>query len=149
MVATTEAAGTIVKGYVFFNIIMHPFLMFSLSMLWGLINGIQIIAFLMLFNIPIPANILIVDTVFYEIANFDLIEFDWVTDIIDNIFGELDNNKEVFLSDNALENGYDRTNPIINLVLPLILTLGTLLFISLLKLTSLCSEKLQKVYRSV
>ena len=123
--------------------------MFSLSMLWGLINGIQIIAFLMLFNIPIPANILIVDTVFYEIANFDLIEFDWVTDIIDNIFGELDNNKEVFLSDNALENGYDRTNPIINLVLPLILTLGTLLFISLLKLTSLCSEKLQKVYRSV
>ena len=123
--------------------------MFSLSMLWGLINGIQIIAFLMLFNIPIPANILIVDTVFYEIANFDLIEFDWVTDIIDNIFGDLDNNKEVFLSDNALENGYDRTNPIINLVLPLILTLGTLLFISLLKLTSLCSEKLQKVYRSV
>ena len=52
----------------------------------------------MLLNIPIPANVLIVDSVFYEIATFDIIPLDWLTDYIDTLIGDLDKNKQVYLS---------------------------------------------------
>ena len=109
----------------------------SLSLLWGLINGLQVVVYLMLFNIPIPANVLILNSVFYEIATFDLIPLDWLTDYIDDTFGHLDNNGQVYLSAQALEVGYNRTNPIINLILPIFLILASLtLYFILMSLTS-------------
>ena len=47
----------------------------------------------MLFNIPIPGNVLILNKVFYEIATFDIIPLDWLEGYIDDTFGHLDNNK--------------------------------------------------------
>ena len=128
------------------NVILQPILLFSLSMLWGLINGLQIIAYLMLFNISIPANVLIVDTVFYEIATFDIIPLEWVLEFLDHTFGDLDNNRYVYLSSNALDNDFDRTNPFHNAVVPLFLTIASLLVMSLLKLLSLCKGKLLQFY---
>ena len=84
----------------------------------------------MLFNIPIPANVLILNNVFYEIATFDLIPLDWLTDYIDDTFGHLDNNGQVFLSAQALEVGYSRTNPIHNLIVPIFLIVTSLLVYS-------------------
>ena len=117
---------------------LHPFLMFSLSMLWGLINGLQILAYLMLFNIPIPGNILIVNLMFYEVATFDLIPLDFITDFLDQAFEGVDNNKRVSLSAQATESGYDRTNPINNLILPLFIVAVTLVIVLFLKLMSYC-----------
>ena len=82
MVVTTTA-GTMVKSYVAGNVILQPVLMFSLSMLWGLVNGLQIVAYLMLLNVPMTANVLVVDEMFYEIATFDLIPLDFFEDFLD------------------------------------------------------------------
>ena len=59
-------------------------------MLWGLINSLQIVSYLMFFNIPIPANVLVVNKVLYEIATFDLVELDWLEEYFDDLVGELD-----------------------------------------------------------
>ena len=69
------------------QIIVQPFILMSLSMMWGLINSLQIVAYLMLFNIPIPAHVLIVNKVFYEIATFDLIDLGWLEEYLDDWFG--------------------------------------------------------------
>ena len=126
----------------------------SLSLLWGLINGLQVVVYLMLFNIPIPANVLILNSVFYEIATFDLIPLDWLTDYIDDTFGHLDNNGQVYLSAQALEVGYNRTNPIINLILPIFLILASLtLYFILMSLTSCkirqCGNLLGRIHQKI
>ena len=51
----------------------------------------------MLLNLAIPANVLLVKEVLYEIATFDLIPLDFVTDFLDNHIGEYDNNRNVTL----------------------------------------------------
>ena len=77
---------------------MNLFVTFSLSMVWGLINGLQIVSYFMLFNITIPGNIFAVNNILYKLATFDLIPLDWLTDYLDDITEEYDNNKSVDLS---------------------------------------------------
>ena len=72
--------------------------MFSLSMLWGLVNGIQILAYLMLLNIPMPGNVLLIDEILYEIATFDLVPLEFITDFLEKHSKHVDNNKPVYLS---------------------------------------------------
>ena len=123
--------------------------MMSLSMLWGLVNGIQIIAYFMLLNLAIPANVLLVKEVLYEIATFDLIPLDFVTDFLDNHIGEYDNNRNVTLGAQALQSGFDRTNPIVNMILPLMIVLTTMAVLLILKIFSRCHTKIHKLYLSV
>ena len=118
--------------------------MFSLSMLWGLVNGLQIVAYLMLLNIPMTANVLVVDEMFYEIATFDLIPLDFINDYLDRTFADVDNNGQVYLSATALDAGFDKTNPIHNLVLPLFIITMTLTVLILLLLIALFFTKLIK-----
>ena len=123
--------------------------MMSLSMLWGLINGLQIVAYLMLFNIPIPGNVLVLNKIFYEIATFDIIEVDWLEEYFDGLVGELDENKDVYLSDSAREQGYDRTNPFNNLILEILLVVIAIAFLLLLKIMSCCGSIIKKCYMRV
>ena len=146
LVETTETTGTAVKGYFGVSIVLQPFMMASLALLWGLINGMQIIAYLMLFNINIPANVLILYEMFFEIATFDLIDLDLIIEWLDLAFGDLDNNKEVSLSPSALENGFDKTNPFKQTVLPLFITIVTFMFMGLLKIISCLGSFPLKVY---
>ena len=78
-----EGIKRILQVYLITQLILHPIILISLSMLWGLINGIQIMAYLMLFNLSLPANLLTVLEVLYEVANFDLIPLDYITDFIE------------------------------------------------------------------
>ena len=112
--------------------------MFSMSMLWGFIHGLQIVAYLMLFNISIPGNVLILDEIFYEIATFDLIPLDFITDFLDRNLSHVDNNKKVKLSAQAIASGYDRTNPINNTVLPLFVVAVTIIVLVSFKMMSVC-----------
>ena len=56
--------------------------MFSMSLLWGLVNALMIIAYFPLLNIRIPSNVLQVDNVFYQIATFDLIPMEWILEML-------------------------------------------------------------------
>ena len=97
LTVAAETTGAIVKGYTLMMIILHPLLMMSLSMLWGMINGFQVVAYFMLLNIAIPANVLLVKEILYEVATFDLIPLEFVTDGLDSLLGEYDNNRNVSL----------------------------------------------------
>lgn len=48
-------------------------LMGSLSLLWGLIHAMQIVAHFPLLNIVIPSNALVLYMALFEMANFDVI----------------------------------------------------------------------------
>ena len=80
LVGATGPTTTFIKGFIAGNMFVQIFFMFSLSMLWGLVNGLMIIAYWPLLNILIPSNVLIVDQIFYTIATFDLIPMDWFKD---------------------------------------------------------------------
>ena len=133
------------------QIVLQPIIMMSLSMLWGLIHGIQVVAYLMLFNIPIPGNVLDITTVLYELATFDLIPEEWLPlgDIIDGLVGKWDNNKDVYLSAQAKESGYDRTNPIANLIWPIFMVACASVVVIFLKGLSMCSTRLKIGYDTV
>ena len=51
--------------------------MLSLSLLWGLVNALMIVAYFPLLSVYIPSNVLIVDLVFYQIATFDILPTEW------------------------------------------------------------------------
>ena len=98
----------------------------------------------MILNVSIPANTLIVYEVFYELATFDLIPLDWLIELLDNHIEHLDNNKDVELSPKAIEESYGRSNPIVNLILPLFILCVTFLCVGLIKLISLLKSKMLK-----
>ena len=118
----------------------------SLSMLWGAINGLQVVAYLMLFNVATPANVLIVVKLLYEVVTFDLVPLDWLTDYHDEVVGEEDRDHEVYMSAQARE-GFERTNPITNLALPIVSIVVAYAVLALVKLASLCSTRVARTTR--
>ena len=74
----------------------------------------------MLINISLPANLLGALELLYEVANFDMIPLEWITDFISNFYSEQDKNKHVYLGDQAEKSGdFDSSNPIVNSILPI------------------------------
>jgi hypothetical protein len=69
MKATEEA----IEGMVIGNFILATFVSFSLSYLWGLINALQMIVYLPLFNINFPANMNMFNSILISVATFDII----------------------------------------------------------------------------
>ena len=103
----------------------------------------------MLLNLSIPANVLIVKETLYEVANFDMLPLDFVTDALDSMLGEYDNNRNVSLGAQAMQSGFDRTNPIINMILPLVIVFSTFVILALLVLISKLHRKLRQFYLNV
>ena len=66
------------------NFIISTFMSFSLNYLWGMINCIQLIVYLPLYNIIFPANINMFLTVLINIATFDVIPM--IDDINEALF---------------------------------------------------------------
>ena len=56
----------------------------------------------MLLNLPIPANVLLVEEILYEVATFDLIPLDFVVNFLDDQVGKYDNNKNITLGEQAI-----------------------------------------------
>ena len=56
----------------------------SLSLLWGLINSLQLVTHFPLANVPYPDNAAIYFGALLELASFDLIPTDWAEDKIDD-----------------------------------------------------------------
>ncbi len=64
------------------NFVLQPFLMFSMTFLWGMINGLQLVVVLMLMNIPMPGHLLMVDSKLWEIANFTFIPVQYPQELL-------------------------------------------------------------------
>ena len=77
---TSLIAGDIIKSAAMAMIILDNVFMNSLQLLWCTINGLQIVSFLMLLNLAMPANVLLVYGTLYEIAVFNFVPTDFVLD---------------------------------------------------------------------
>ena len=55
----------------------------SLSLLWGLINSLQLVTHFPLCNVIFPENAKMYYGIMYEIGNFDLIPTDDIEDYLD------------------------------------------------------------------
>ena len=74
----------VINSFIFGNVLCQSFLIGSLSVLWGAVNGLQLVAHFVFLNILVPANILMVFDVFYTIGTFDIIPVEYLTDPIKN-----------------------------------------------------------------
>ena len=61
------------QGIVIGNFALSFLMSFSMSYLWNLINGLQMIVYLPLLNLVFPANISMVFTIIIQVATFDMI----------------------------------------------------------------------------
>ena len=108
----------------------------SLTLLWGLINSLQLVTFFPLLNLLFPVNAKIYFTILFEIGTFDLIPTEALEEILDEQIGEADLSEDVFdstenLSDSTIDAGYDNSNVILNSTLNLLIFL-TVLVVTLL-----------------
>ena len=140
-----------------------PFLLGSMSILWGLINSLQIVAYIPLLNVKMPANATIIYEVVYTIANFKLFSSitsgvqEWVYDVMR--FDEGDGSESTEVTENtsrrALSSGiispfaeYSNivsNDPLVNLSLAILVAAILLLIIGLLFLIYCLFKKNEKV----
>ena len=62
----------------------------SLSLLWGLINSLQLVTHFPFCNVIFPDNAKMYYGIMYEIGNFDMIPTDGLEDYLDEQVGEAD-----------------------------------------------------------
>ena len=133
----------------------------SLSLLWGLINSLQLVTHFPLTNITFPMNAKTYFSVMFEIGNFDLIPTEQLEGYLDDEIGEADKSENTFdaeevLSDSTIDAGYDTTNVVQSSFLNLILLssiIGTVILIILLRLVCFKVAKvkscLDKIWRMI
>ena len=61
------------QGVAIGNLLLSLFMSFSLSYLWGMINCLQLIVYLPLYNVVFPANVSLFLGVLINVATFDMI----------------------------------------------------------------------------
>ena len=61
------------QGVVIGNFILATLVSFSLNYLWAMINTLQMIVYLPMFNVIFPANINMFNSVIIKVATFDII----------------------------------------------------------------------------
>lgn len=59
------------------NLVLTVFASIAMYFLWGMINGLQLIALTCLFKIRLPSNVMSVNIEILKIAAFDLFQSDW------------------------------------------------------------------------
>ena len=69
-------AGTSVKTIVFGNMILNLLMSSSLNMLWGMINTLQLIVLVYLFNINYSFNLMTMFQMIFQISSFAIIPTD-------------------------------------------------------------------------
>ena len=75
------------KGIMLANFALNFFLSSILSLLWGMINGMQIIALLPLANCDMPGNAHFLFNQIYTISTFNIINVDRITNYMSSLFG--------------------------------------------------------------
>lgn len=122
----------------------------SLSLLWGLLNSLQLLTYFPLMNVILPENAKIYFDVMFEVSNFDMIPMEYFEDAIVQEVGEDDLGDEIFdaeskLSDSTIDAGYDSANSATNNALNLILLSSIICLVILGVILRLLCYKFQRV----
>ena len=100
----------------------------SISLLWGFINSLQIVAHIPLLSVILPGNARIVYDVMYKIATFDIIPMDPLLNTIEESVQDIDNSENhSFRVSESCQDAFGSTNPFLNLTLEIVILLGILL----------------------
>jgi len=83
---TANIANIGTKGILAANFALNLVVSSALSLLWGMINGLQILSVLPLANCDMPGNAQFVFNIIYLIASFNLINVDVVTNWVSSLF---------------------------------------------------------------
>ena len=75
-VEVTEGMGTATKTAIVGNFAVNLILSGAMNLLWGLLHAMQILAYLPLFNVMMPANAQYMFKIIIKIANFELIDIE-------------------------------------------------------------------------
>ena len=110
------AVGSSSKAATGGNVVVNVVMSGSLSKVWGMINGLQVVVHMPLFKIKSPGNVNAFNEFFAELATFDVIDSKGILKSIDVYIPEMD-----AVSLNYQNAGYDTT-----LSIP---SLGTLIYI--------------------
>ena len=106
---TKTSVGTLVIG----NMAINIFLASSIQLIWGMINSLQLIVLITLFNFPYPSVLLFVFRLSAEIIRFNILPTGW---LIDKLFSFSPEDPErVIVTSNFEMMGYDSTNIVENL----------------------------------
>ena len=71
---SSEAASTATKSMIGSNLVVNIALAGSLNQVWGIVNGLQVVAHLPLFKVKSPGNVNTFNELFLEISNFDIVD---------------------------------------------------------------------------
>ena len=74
--------------------VMNIFAVGSVTLLWGLVNSLQIVAHFPLLNVIIPGSAKDMYLMIYEIVTFDLLPMDEIQEYMEEYLGEYDNSDE-------------------------------------------------------
>ena len=124
-VAATFEAST--KTFVFGNIVLQILMAGSLQLLWGMINALQLIVHLPLFQIAFPYNAQFFFSTLIDLTKFQIVPVDF---LLEKIFEFSDSFKEEdgAAPDNYKSLSYTDTNMISNLGFLLFVLFAIMLF---------------------
>ena len=78
------------------SFVLNLLLVASLSLLWGLINSLQLVTHFPLVNFIFPPNAKTYFGIMFEIGNFDIIPTEQIEVIINNEIGDADMSERLF-----------------------------------------------------
>ena len=87
----TDYATDVLRLFLANNLLVSNLVLGSISVVWGFINSLQIIAHIPLLNIILPGNAKIVYDMTYTIATFDIITMDYFIEMIEEPLSKVDN----------------------------------------------------------
>ena len=66
------------------NFLLGTLISFSLNYLWGMINTLQMIVYLPMYNLIFPGNISMLNSIIINVATFDIVPF--IDEINETVF---------------------------------------------------------------
>ena len=108
LLEATEVLKNVANSLAFSNWMLNYLMQGSITFLWGLINCLQILSYLPLINVAMPANAHIVFMIIVKIANFEIL--DNIDEVVDEIelqteLKDADSNKYI-ISDSFSDFGF-------------------------------------------
>ena len=133
------------------SFILNIALASSLSLLWGLINSLQLVTHFLLTNVRFPINAATWYGILYELATFDLISTEAleekITKSVDEDEGDGDLSQEMRLSSSMIEAGYDDADSLNGSMISFVLIGINLLCALLAILIMLVCKRVERVRR--
>lgn len=74
-VANAKRADGGMKCIVFLNVFLSFMIAFSLNFLWSMINSLQMIVYVPLLNLTLPANVNTLFSILIKVATFDVVPY--------------------------------------------------------------------------